>query len=363
MSTNIDHDRRHFLGRAAMTIAGSRFAALLPSLPSLACTAPSRGASGELSSLRGATTWLNSAPLTAEGLRGRVVLVDFGTYTCINWLRTLPYVRAWAERYQEQGLVMIGAHTPEFSFEHDLTNVRRALADLQVTFPIAVDNDYSIWNGFRNRYWPAVYLVDARGTVRFRHFGEGEYDETEAEIRRLLAESGAADPRRNPAPIHAEGVEVAADWGSLGSPETYLGYARAERLASPGGIAADERRTYVAPPRLSSNRWALAGDWTVGREAAVLDHANGRIAYRFRARDVHLVLGPAAPGTTVRFQVRVDGEAPGAAAGLDVDARGGGMVANQRLYQLVRQSGPIGDRTFEIEFLDPGAAAYAFTFG
>jgi hypothetical protein len=363
VSTDIDHDRRHFLGRAAMTIAGSRFAALLPSLHALGCAPASGSARGELSSLRGATTWLNSPPLTAEALRGRVVLVDFGTYTCINWLRTLPYVRAWAGEYGAQGLTVICAHTPEFSFEHDLTNVRRALADQRVAFAVAVDNEYAIWNGFRNRFWPAVYLVDARGTLRFRHFGEGEYVETEQEIRRLLAESGAADTERDPAPFHAEGIEVAADWGSLGSPETYLGHARAERLASPGGIAADRRRSYVAPPRLASNRWALAGEWTVGREAAVLDRANGRIAYRFRARDVHLVLGPPAPGATVRFRVRIDGEAPGTAAGRDVDARGDGRVTEPRLYQLVRQSGPIGERTFEIEFLDPGAAAYAFTFG
>ncbi len=363
MSAGIDEGRRHFLTRAVMTAAAARLGALAPALPSLACATPARAASAELASLRGASAWFNTPPLTAEGLQGRVVLVDFCTYTCINWLRSLPYVRAWDARYRESGLVVIGAHTPEFTFEHDPGNVRRALAALRVPFPVALDDGYAIWNAFRNGYWPAVYLVGADGRVRFRHFGEGEYDETESAIRRALRESGARDPGRAPASVSAEGVEAQADWGSLRSPETYLGYERTARFASPGGAIADERREYLAPPALSLNRWALAGEWTIGREAAVPARAGARLAYRFHARDLHLVLGLEASNTSPRFRVSVDGRPPGAAAGLDVDADGVGRVAEPRMYQLVRQPGPIADRTFEIEFLDPGAAAYAFTFG
>ncbi len=286
---------------------------------------------GELPSLGGATAWLNSPPLSAAGLRGKVVLIDFWTYTCINWLRTLPYVRAWAEKYREHGVVVIGVHSPEFSFEHDIDNVRRAAKDMRVAYPIAIDNDYAIWSAFDNHYWPALYLVDAQGRIRSHQF--------------------------------AQGTEAAADWGDLRSPENYVGDARTENFASPGGAVVDQPRVYATPAHFSLNQWALAGEWTVGREATLLNEANGRIAYRFHARDLHLVMGPAAWGTSVRFRVFLDGQAPGAAHGSDVDDQGNGTVTDQRLYQLIRQPKPIADRQFEIEFLDAGVEAFAFTFG
>ena len=347
-----------------MTIAAARLGTLGSIVQRLACAAsPAPPAPRELSSLSEATGWLNSPALTADGLRGRVVLVDFCTYTCINWLRSLPYVRAWAERYRERGLVVIGAHTPEFTFEHDRENVRRALKELRVDYPIAIDNEYAVWRGFRNRFWPAVYILDPQGRVRFRQFGEGEYEQSEAVIRQLLTEAGVRGLSSDPVAVDGRGVEAAADWGSLRSPESYLGYKRAVRFGSAGGVATDEPRVYAAPRRLALNHWALAGDWTAGPEAAVLNRAGGRIAYRFHARDLHLVMGPAVRGTSVRFRVRVDGRPPGASRGVDVDDGGAGTVAEQRLYQLVRQPGSIADRAFEIEFLDPGVAAFAFTFG
>ncbi len=318
---------------------------------------------GVLPALGGATAWLNTPPLTAAGLRGHVVLIDFWTYTCINWLRTLPYVRAWAEKYKDHGLVVIGVHTPEFGFEHNLENVRRAARDLRVEYPIAIDNDYAIWSAFDNHYWPALYFVDAQGRIRHHHFGEGQYEESEMIIQQLLAEAGIDGIGHGLVSVDAHGVEAAADWGSLQSPETYVGYDRAENFASPGGVVLDERRVYAAPARLRLNQWALAGEWTMGHEATVLHTANGRIAYRFHARDLHLVMGPAARGTSVRFRVLLDGRPPGAAHGIDVDDQGNGTVTEQRLYQLIRQPKPIADRQFEIEFLDSGVEAYAFTFG
>jgi hypothetical protein len=364
MSDDIDKDRRHFLGRAALTIAASRLGVLGPALQQLACAAGSEPAGGELASLGGATAWLNSPPLTAEGLRGKVVLVDFCTYTCINWLRSLPYVRAWADRYRERGLVVVGVHTPEFAFERDLENVRRALTELRVDFPIAVDNEYAIWRGFENHYWPAVYVLDAEGRVRFRHFGEGKYEQSEKAIRRLLAQAGASDGLDGDlVSVDARGAEAAADWGSLKSPETYLGYARAEGFASPGGAVPDARRVYAPSARLALDQWALAGDWTVGGQPVTLHAPGGRIVRRFHARDLHLVMGPAARGGSVRFRVLIDGAPPGAAHGVDVDDRGNGTATEQRLYQLIRQSRPITDRQFEIEFLDADAQAFAFTFG
>jgi thiol-disulfide isomerase/thioredoxin len=317
----------------------------------------------ELRSLRDATAWLNSGPLTAADLRGKVVLIDFWTYTCINWLRTLPYVRAWAERYQDQGLVVIGVHTPEFPFEHDIGNVRRAVTDMRIAYPVAIDNAYAIWSGFSNHYWPALYLLDAQGQLRDHHFGEGEYVRSEAMIQRLLAEAGASGIGHDLVAVEARGIEAAAEWESLGSPETYTGYERAENFASPGGMADGTRRVYAAPARLRLNQWALAGDWTVEEQAAVLNMANGRITYHFHARDLHFVMGPAERGTSVRFRVLIDGEQPGAARGSDVDDQGHGTASEQRLYQLIRQPMPIADRLFEIEFLDPGVAAFAFTFG
>jgi|SRR5690348_4145233 len=320
-------------------------------------------AEGSLPPLTGATGWLNSPPLSATDLRGKVVLVEFWTYTCINWLRTLPYVRAWAEKYKEQGLVVLGVHTPEFPFEHDVENVRRAAKKLRVAYPIALDNDFAIWKAFDNHYWPALYFVDARGHIRHHRFGEGDYEQSEVVIQRLLADTGIEYVYDGLVSVEAGGVEAAADWGSLESMENYVGYARTENFASPGGLEEGERRVYAAPARLQRDHWALSGDWTVEEQAVVLNAANGRIVYRFHARDLHLVMGPAARGTAVRFRVRLDGQAPGAAHGNDIDAQGSGTTTDQRLYQLIRQPEPIVDRQFEIEFLDPGVEAFAFTFG
>jgi len=318
---------------------------------------------GELPSLGGATAWLNSPPLSAADLRGKVVLIDFWTYTCINWLRTLPYVRAWADKYRDHGVVVIGVHTPEFPFEHDLENVRQAAKDMRVEYPIAIDNDYAIWSAFNNHYWPALYIVDAQGRIRYHQFGEGAYEQSEMILQQLLAEAGIGGIAHELVSVDAQGAEAAADWGDLRSPENYVGYERTENFSSPDGAVVDKPRVYAAPARFSLNHWALAGEWTVGRGATVLHVANGRIAYRFHARDLHLVMGPAARGASVRFRVLIDGQAPGAAHGSDVDDQGNGTVTQQRLYQLIRQPKPIADRQFEIEFLDAGVEAFAFTFG
>jgi thiol-disulfide isomerase/thioredoxin len=318
---------------------------------------------GEMPSLDGATTWLNSPPLSAAGQRGKVVLVQFWTYTCINWLRTLPYVRAWAEKYKDEGLVVIGVSTPEFEFEHTIENVRRSVKDMGMTYPIAIDNDYTIWRAFDNNYWPALYFVDAKGHIRHHHFGEGDYEKSERVIQQLLAEAGRGGSDRALVSVNGAGTEAAADWASLESPENYVGYERTVNFASPAAAVLDQRRVYAAPPRLRMNQWALSGDWTMGRQATVLNQDKGRIVYRFHARDLHLVMGPVAPGTSVRFRVLIDGQPPGAAHGLDVDPQGYGTVTEERLYQLIRQPKPISDRGFEIEFLDPGVAVFAFTFG
>jgi thiol-disulfide isomerase/thioredoxin len=320
-------------------------------------------AEGDLPGFDGATGWLNSAPLTTAELRGRVVLVDFWTYTCINWLRTLGYVRAWAEKYEDQGLVVVGVHTPEFPFERDVENVRQAVRDMTVEYPVALDSDYAVWRAFSNRYWPAVYIADAEGVIRHHQFGEGQYEECERVIQLLLREAGGEEIGDDLVAVSADGFEAEADWTNLGSPETYLGYDQAQNFASPGGAEFDEPRTYVAPDSLKLNYWALSGDWTIERGASVLNGADGRIAFRFHARDVHLVMGPRARGASVPFQVLVDGELPGAAHGLDVDEQGQGAVAEQRLYQLIREPGSVTDRTFEITFLAPGVEAYVFTFG
>jgi thiol-disulfide isomerase/thioredoxin len=317
----------------------------------------------ELASLERANEWLNSPPLTAPALRGKVVLVDFWTYTCINWLRTLPYVRAWAEKYKDRGLVVVGVHAPEFAFEKSMDNVRWAVREMRIDYPIAVDNEHAIWRAFRNRYWPALYFIDAQGRVRHHHFGEGSYEQSEMIIQELLAEAGNGGIDRQPVSVDARGIEAAPDWGSLKSPENYVGYGRAENFASPGGAVLDQPRMYQLPARLRLNEWGLSGDWTVKNDAAVLNRPNGRVAYRFHARDLHLVMGPAAPGTPVRFRVRIDGRPPGAAHGIDVDEQGDGAVTEQRLYQLIRQPKPIVERQFEIEFLGPGVEAFAFTFG
>jgi thiol-disulfide isomerase/thioredoxin len=313
--------------------------------------------------LGGATEWLNSPPLTAADLRGKVVLVNFWTYTCINWLRTLPYVRAWAERYKQHGLVVLGVHTPEFDVEHDLDNVRRAAKELRVEYPVAVDNDYAVWTAFDNHYWPALYVVDAQGKIRHHRFGEGGYEESEMILQQLLTDAGISGIGQDLVSVDPTGVEAAADWASLRSPENYLGYRRTENFASSNGAVLGTRHVYTAPARLRLNHWALVGDWTVQAQAAVLNAPDGEIVYRFHARDLHLVMGPTTPETPVRFHVRIDGQPPGTAHGTDVDGHGNGTVTEPRLHQLVRQPGPVSERTFEITFLDPGVQAYSFTFG
>ena len=317
----------------------------------------------ELASLERADGWLNSPPLTASALRGKVVVVDFWTYTCINWLRTLPYVRAWAEKYKDQGLVVIGVHAPEFAFEKGADNVRRAVRDMRVDYPVAIDNDHLIWRAFDNQYWPALYFIDAQRKIRHHQFGEGSYEQSEMVIQQLLAEAGASGVSREPVMVDGRGAEAAADWGSLRSPENYLGYDRTEGFASPGGAVLNMARLYEPPARLRLNEWALSGDWSVRKDAAVLNKAGGSLTYRFHARDLHLVMGPSPSGAPVRFRVRIDGQPPGAAHGSDIDDQGNGTLTEQRLYQLIRQPMPIADRQFEIEFLDPGAETFAFTFG
>lgn len=317
----------------------------------------------ELGSLARASAWLNSPSLTPSALRGKVVLVDFGTYTCINWRRSLPYIRAWAKKYRDQGLVVIGVHAPEFSFEKNLTNVRWAVKDMRIDYPVAVDNDHAIWRAFKNQYWPALYFIDSHGRVRHHHFGEGSYEQSEMIIQALLREAGVASVSGEPVSLDARGIEAAVDWGNLRSPENYTGYDRTQNFKSPGGAVRDRPVAYLLPERLRLNDWAISGDWTMKGEAAVSNKPSGRIAYRFHARDLHLVMGPASPGTSVRFRVLIDGRPPDAAHGVDVDEQGYGTVTEQRLYQLIRQHKPIADREFEIEFLGSGVEVFAFTFG
>jgi len=317
---------------------------------------------GAAPSLNGAVTWLNSPPLDAASLRGKVVLVDFWTYSCINCIRTSPYVRAWAEKYKDQGLVVIGVHAPEFAFEKKIANVEKAVRDLGIDYPVAIDNDYRIWRAFDNSYWPAHYLIDAAGQVRYHHFGEGNYAETEQAIQDLLREAGHSMTGSTPVNPDTKGAEAGPDLKNIRSGETYLGYQRAANFASPEGLAADTAHTYsIEQPGL--NGWGLAGTWTVGAEQARLDRPDGSIIYRFSARDLHLVLGPGADEKPVRFEVTLDGKPPGSDHGADTDAAGQGIITSTRLYQLVRQSGDGEARTFQIRFLDPGVEAYAFTFG
>ena len=349
-------DRRRFLGTVAMTIAATH-------LGTRGIASGSYGSSRELSALTGAAEWINSPRLTASSLAGKVVLVDFCTYTCINWLRTLPYVRAWAQKYRPHGLVVVGVHTPEFPFEHDLDNVRRAMQQMRVEYPIAIDNDSAIWRAFDNQYWPALYALDARGRIREHQFGEGGYDTSEKSIQRLLADAGAAGVDHGVVSVDPAGVEAPADWDDLKSPENYVGYARTENFAGPGGAEPDRAHLYKMPPRLALNHWALSGEWTVGPQATTLGRPEGRIAYSFHARDCHLVMGPSRPRSPVRFRVSIDGKPPGPAHGLDADEYGIGTILEPRLYQLIRQPKPIADRQFEIEFLDAGVGVYSFTFG
>ncbi|TPG96497.1 cytochrome c biogenesis protein DipZ [Pseudomonas caspiana] len=318
---------------------------------------------GNLPPLDGAVQWLNSPPLTAQALKGKVVLVDFWTYSCINCLRSLPYVKAWAEKYRDQGLVVIGVHAPEFAFERDVGNVTKAMKDLGINYPVAIDNDFKVWRAFNNQYWPAHYFADAQGRIRYHHFGEGEYAESERVIQQLLREVGAAKVADGLINASAEGVQLAPDMNEVQSPETYVGYQRAEHFVPETSLVPDKVSAYGAPSQLALNDWSLDGQWSVGPERATSSAPASRIVYRFHARDLHLVLGPGADGKPVRFKVLVDGKVPGDAHGTDVAPDGSGSVTEQRLYQLVRQSGGVTDRTFSIEFLDPGVSAYAFTFG
>ena len=356
MSGQIHPNRRRFLGTAAMTISAAHVGLIGSAKAALPIE-------GELPSLGRVDEWLNSQPLTGAGLRGKVVLVNFWTYTCINWLRSLPYVRAWAEKYKDKGLVVIGVHSPEFAFEKNVDNVRRATKDMGVGYPVAIDNDLAIWRAFKNEAWPALYFIDAKGRIRHHQFGEGDYERAEKVIQQLLEEAGVVGIGSQLVSVDARGAEVAADWGSLKSSENYVGYERTLNFASPGGAVRNKRRVYAAPASLKLNHWALSGDWTATKQAIALNSANGRIAYRFHARDLHLVMGPAGRGTSVRFRALVDRQRPGSAHGVDVDDEGNGTVTGQQLYQLIRQPKLVADRQFEIEFFDSGVEAFAFTFG
>jgi cytochrome c biogenesis protein CcdA/thiol-disulfide isomerase/thioredoxin len=330
---------------------------------SAADTQPALDDEGSFPDLSGAVAWLNSPPLSSKALKGKVVLIDFWTYSCINCLRALPYVEGWAAKYKDAGLVVIGVHTPEFAFEKERSNVEKAVRELKVSYPVAVDSNYAIWKAFNNEYWPAHYFIDGKGRIRYHHFGEGEYHESERVIQELLKENGAQLPSSGTIAASGEGAEAAPDTADRRSPETYVGYHRAEHFASTEKIAQDSKHVYTPQPRLSLNQWALGGSWKVGEESAVLQTAPGKIAFRFHARDLHLVLGTTKDGRPVRFTVKLDGTAPHDDHGADVDSNGSGTVQDHRLYQLIRQKGPVEDRTFEIEFLDPGVQAFAFTFG
>jgi cytochrome c biogenesis protein CcdA/thiol-disulfide isomerase/thioredoxin len=321
------------------------------------------GNEGTFPSLDGAVKWLNSSPLTREQLKGKVVLVDFWTYSCINCLRSVPYVEAWWEKYKQDGLVVIGVHTPEFAFEKDPANVAKSLPDLKITYPVAVDSNYAIWKAFHNQYWPAHYFIDANGIIRYHHFGEGKYDESEEVIQQLLREKNSGLKTGGFVQVNGSGSQAAPDFNDVASPETYIGYARQQNYASPEKIRQDGPQIYSAPSRLTVNQWGLAGNWNVSDEHATLVAAPGKVIFRFHARDLHLVLGPRQNGKPVRFRVRIDGAAPAEDHGGDTDAQGAGVVKEYRLYQLIRQKGKVEDRTFEIEFLDPGVQAFAFTFG
>ncbi len=359
MTSDIDHQRRRFLTSAAVIAAAN--------LGGLGTAEAADRGTRELAALGRAAEWLNWR-VTPSASAGKVVLVDFCTYTCINWLRALPYRRAWAEKYR-RSLIVIGVHTPEFAFEHDLDNVRRSVRELKIDYPVALDNDYAIWRAFDNDYWPALYFIDARGRVVHHQYGEGEYERSEKVLQRLIRDAGGDAIGERGVTVQARGIEAPADWASLRSPENYLGYDRTNNFASPGGGELDRQRSYLAPPHLALNHWSLAGEWTMTRQAAVSAGRGGRIAYRFQARDVHLVMGPARArarqGAPVRYRVSIDGQPPGSAHGLDVDESGHGTVVEQRLYQLIRQPKPIVERQLEIEFLapGPGVEAFAFTFG
>ena len=321
------------------------------------------GVEGRLASFKGATGWLNSDPLTPEDLRGRVVLVDFWTYTCVNWLRTLPYLRAWAAKYRDDGLTVIGVHTPEFGFEQNIDNVIAQSRNFGVEYPVALDSDYAVWGAFANHFWPALYIADDQGRIRFHHFGEGEYPMTEMVIQQLLRDAGADGIDQDLVMVEPRGLEVAADWQTLQSPETYVGYNQSTGFAQEGVAGFDKPRDYTLPERLRLNAWGLSGNWTVAGHAGVLNEPGGSIAFKFHARDLNLVMGPTSHGASIPFRVFLDGQLAKDAHGSDVDPDGSGMVGDQRTYQLIRQPGAISDRIFEVEFLDAGVEAYCFTFG
>jgi thiol-disulfide isomerase/thioredoxin len=347
-----------------MTAAAAALCCMVAGLPrGLAQEPPSIVGSAPLYGLSGATGWINSKPLTAKDLKGKVVVVDFWTYSCINCLRSLPYIKAWADKYKDDGLVVIGVHTPEFDFEKQLPNVQKAVTKFGITYPVALDSNQAIWNAFHNEYWPAHYFIDAKGKVRFEHFGEGNYDQSERWIQQLLAERAAKPMPANMVSVHAQGVEAASDAGDVRSPETYIGWARAEHFASPGGIREDKEKLYAAPAQPKLNQWGLDGQWVDRQQVAVLNSTGGKIVFHFHARDLHLVLGPTADGKPVRFRVTIDGRAPGENHGVDTDAQGNGVVTDHRLYQLVRLKGSVTDHIFAIEFEDPGVQAFSFTFG
>jgi thiol-disulfide isomerase/thioredoxin len=361
VSDEINPDRRCFLGTAANTIAAVPFVQALSMIAEE--SRPARGDEGSMPDLDGAISWLNSDPLNRKSLRGKVVLVDFWTYTCINSIRPLPYLRNWVAKYKDAGLVLIAAHTPEFSFEHEPTNVENAVRSLNVTFPVAIDSNYRIWQSFNNEAWPAQYLVDAKGRIRYHHFGEGDYGEIERVIQELLKANGATRLDTNTTSLSAIGIEAAPDWTDARSPETYIGYRQAQNFASPEKVRRDSVGMYSAPAKPSLNHWGLSGSWNVNAESAVLQTVPGQIVFRFHSRDLHLVLAPTKDGKPVRFKVKLDGAAPGENCGVDTALDGSGEIREPRLYQLIRQKGPIVDRTFEIEFLDPGVQALDFTFG
>jgi thiol-disulfide isomerase/thioredoxin len=362
MSGSINKDRRWFLATTAMTLAAAQLGIATQAIaePARTLHLPNEGG---FPPLDGATGWLNSERLTPAALRGKVVLVNFWTYTCVNWRRTLPYVRAWSQKYKDHGLVVVGVHTPEFSFEHNVDNIRWALKDMKIEYPVAVDSDYAIWRAFDNEYWPASYFVDAKGHIRHHQFGEGEYLRGEAVIQQLLTEAGFDGFNHEPVLVSPYGAEVGADLANLRSPETYVGYEQTKNFASPHGATLNKPHIYSFPTRLDLNSWALAGSWTMRKGAVAPNQNGGQIAYRFHARDLNLVMGPAVQKKPVRFRVLLDGHPPGAAHGADIDDQGNGTVVEQRLYQLIRQTRPITDRQFEIQFLDSGAEAFDFTFG
>jgi thiol-disulfide isomerase/thioredoxin len=360
---DIDHNRRRFLGTSTMAIVAAQFG-----LIGCANAQSNKGAvrlasEGSMPSLAGATEWLNSPPLTPANLRGKVVLINFWTFSCINSLRQLPYLRAWTAKYKDQGLVVVGVQAPEFEFERSLDDVRWARKTMKLDYPIAIDNDHAIWRAFNNNAWPALYFVDATGRVRHHQLGEGNYDRAELIIQQLLAEIGNSTVASGFASVDAHGAEAPANWNTLKSPETYVGYERSENFASPGGAARNKSHNYAVPAHLKLNQWALSGDWAIHEQGAVLNKMNGNISFRFHARDLHLVMGPASRGASVRFRVLVDQQPPLAAHGDDVDSQGNGTIIEQRLYQLIRQPEPIADRQFDIEFIDSGAEVFVFTFG